>query len=251
MIIKSNKSNKPSVTEQFREMAPSLLARIAGILYVIVFVAAFVFSMRSPLIIFDDATATAHNILSSESLYRLTTMAQMISGAAYIGVTAIFYELFKPVGRTVSLTAALFSLIGIATLPISLVSLFTTLHFLSGSEYLNAFDPEQLQALSYTSLKLHSVAFNISLVFFGFYCLLIGYLIFASTFLPRPIGVLMGLTGVSYLSFTLVYYLCPAEITPQNQHYFLMLPMLGEATLAIWLTLFGVDTERWHERAET
>jgi len=38
-----------------------------------------------------------------------------------------------------------------------------------------------------------------SLAFFGPYCLLIGYLIFRSTFLPRILGVLMALAGVGWL----------------------------------------------------
>ena len=42
-----------------------------------------------------------------------------------------------------------------------------------GALYLSVFKVEQWQALAYMFLKLHAQAYNISLVFFGFYCLLI------------------------------------------------------------------------------
>ena len=40
-----------------------------------------------------------------------------------------------------------------------------------------------------------------SLLFFGPYCLLIGYLIFRSGFLPRILGLLMALAGLGWVAF--------------------------------------------------
>lgn len=49
-------------------------------------------------------------------------------------------------------------------------------------------------------LKLNVRASNNGSVFFGFYFLLIGYLVFRSAFLPRILGVLMMLAGVAVLT---------------------------------------------------
>ena len=69
---------------------------------------------------------------------------------------------------------------------------------------MSAFKTDQLQALAIVFLKLNTQTTILSLVFFGCYCLLIGYLVFRSNFLPRVLGVLMALGGVGWLtgSFT-------------------------------------------------
>lgn len=100
------------------ETSPRLWARIAGALYLItivlgVFAEAFV---RGTLIVRDDAAATATNILAHESLYRLGLAADLAMIACYIAVTLLFYVLFKPVSRGLSLLAAFFSLVGLAVL---------------------------------------------------------------------------------------------------------------------------------------
>ena len=84
---------------------------------------------------------------------------------------------------------------------------------------------------------------NIALVFHGFYCLLIGYLIFRSTFLPRILGALMafaGLAWLTYLSPPLVNYLSP---------YNLACGLLGDVSVFLWLLVMGVNVQRWKEQA--
>jgi hypothetical protein len=75
---------------------------------------------------------------------------------------------------------------------------------LQGGSSVSAFTPEQLQALALLFLKLNQYAFNIDLVFYGMWCVLTGYLIFRSTFLPRILGVLLAIGVLGYVT-----YLCP------------------------------------------
>jgi hypothetical protein len=90
----------------------------------------------------------------------------------------------------------------------------------------------------------HLAPFHINpLVFFGAYCLLIGYLIFRSTFLPRILGVLMAFGGLGWLTFLsapLANYLSPYNMAPG---------VLGELALTLWLLVKGVNEERWKEQA--
>jgi uncharacterized protein DUF4386 len=100
------------------ETSPGMWARIAGAFYLItiimgVFAEAFV---RGALVVGDDAAATATNILAHEPLYRFGLAADLIMIACYIAVTLLFYGLFKPVSRSLSLLAAFFSLVGLAIL---------------------------------------------------------------------------------------------------------------------------------------
>ena len=62
------------------------------------------------------------------------------------------------------------------------------------------------------SLLLHAASPISPLVLFGFYCLLIGYLIFRSNFLPRILGVLMAIAGLGWLTF--LWPSLAAHLTP-------------------------------------
>jgi hypothetical protein len=103
---------------------------------------------------------------------------------------------------------------------------------------------EQLQALALVFLRLRAAAYhNIGLVFFGLYLLLVGILILKSTFLPRILGVLMVLAGLSYVLFLsppLVRFLQP---------YILVFPGVGQISLCLWLLGIGLNAQRWTEQA--
>ena len=143
----------------------------------------------------------------------LGTAAGLIAGAFYIAVTLLFYHLFKPVSRSLSLLAACVSLLGCFIGPLGLV--------------------------------FHVLARINALVFFGFYCLLIGYLIFRSTFLPQVLGALMVFAGLGWLTFlspAVATYLSPYNMIPG---------FVGEGALTLWLLLKGVNVQRWREQAST
>jgi hypothetical protein len=92
-------------------------------------------------------------------------------------------------------------------------------------------------------LELNTQANNICVVFFGVYCLLLGYLIFRSVFLPRILGVGMALAGLGWLTF-----LSPPlanHLSPYN----LVLGFLAELSLMLWLLVMGVNVQRWKEQA--
>jgi uncharacterized protein DUF4386 len=128
-------------------------------------------------------------------------VANAIATVCYVGVTVLFYVLFKPVNRGVSLLAALFSGTG------CVLALLRGLHM----------------ARSPVS----------ELAFFGCYCILIGYLIYVSRLVPRALGVLLALGGLSWLTFgwpTLARSLSPYNYVPG---------ILAEGLLTIWLLAFG------------
>ena len=167
----------------------------------------------------------------------------MRSCGIYIVFTALLYDLMKPVSRSVSLLAAFFSLMGCATQAFACIFELAPLVVLGREQYLGVFKVEQLQSLAYLSLKLYSHAYGISLVFFGFYNLVIGYLVFKSTFLPRILGVLMAASSPVGLTF-----LWP----PFAAKYFRYLLVMdtGEALLVLWLLVMGVNAARWWEQAD-
>jgi len=129
----------------------------------------------------------------------------------YAFVTLLLYVLFKPVSQSLALLAVCFQLVG----------------------------------LTFEALRLQPWGVNVGMTFHGLYCLVIGYLIFRSTFMPRFLGVLMafaGLVWLVYLSAPLAKYLSP---------YNSAAGLVGEGLPMLWLLLVGVNAQRWKEQAGT
>jgi len=176
------------------EERPRFWGRIAGIFYVLNIISgslALIF-IRRELAIYADA-------------------ANLTATVSYIVVTVLFYSIFRPANRRVSLLAAMFSLVGCA-----------------------------VGAMN--SFRLATAPVN-ALVFFGIYCLLIGYLISKSAFLPRGLSILMVIGGLSWLTF--LSRSLANTLTPYN----MALGILAETVLTLWLLIAGVNAQRWKAQA--
>jgi hypothetical protein len=219
-------------------------ARITGVVYLLYFltVTTAVFLVKG-IVVSNDPAATATNLLAHEGLFRLGFATGLVGTGLYVAVTALFYELFKPVNRSVALMAAFFSLVGCAIQACGSLFQLAPFVIMKGSPYLSVFSADQLQALALTSIKLNVQSAYIYLVFFGMFNSLIGYLIFRSTFLPRFLGVLMALSGVGWLM------LLAPSLANHLLAYIEIVGVLAEASLMLWLLVRGVNVARWREQA--
>jgi hypothetical protein len=219
-------------------------ARITGVVYLFYFLTAVCGELfLKGLVVDGDAAATANNILAHQSLFRLGLATGLIATACYVAVTALFYDLFEPVNRILSLLAAFFSLVGCAILAFASLFQLAALVVLGGGQYLSVFRWNSCGRWRSLFLELYGQGVSICFVFFGVYCLLIGYLILKSTFLPRILGVLMASAGLGWLTFLsppLANYLSP---------YILVLGFLAELALMLWLLVMGVNVQRWKKQA--
>jgi len=233
------------------EISPQLLARIGGALYLIIIVAGLGDEMfiRNSLIATGDALTTAHNIAASPFLWRLGVAGDLLMHLCDVPLMLILYILLKPVNKYLALLATLFTLTQTAVLVATKLNALSTLFLLGDATYLHAFDPAQLQALAYVAIRADSHGFGFGLLFFGCTCLVEGYLIFHSGYLPKAIGVLMQIAGLCYLSNSFALILSPAlagTLFPA-----ILLPaFVGESSLCLWLLLKGVNLLRWAEQAD-
>jgi len=238
------------MTDRTVETSPQLYARIGGVLYLIIIVVgifdeAFV---RNRIIVSGDATATAANIRSLESLWRFGIAAEFFLLICAVALTLIFFVLLRPVSRDLALLAVFFNLVSLAIEAAVQLYLLGALFPLGKAEYLRAFEPEQLYALASLSVKSHSYGFGVALIFFGCVCLILGYLIFRSGFLPKALGVLMQIAGLSYLTDSFALILAP---TFANRIFpaVLVPAFVGEASLCLWLLVKGVNVPKWEAKA--
>jgi len=121
------------------ELSPQFKARAAGALWWLCIISGMVgFLFGAPLIVANDATATATNILAKESLFRLGFVADLISGLSYVGVTAFIYYLLRPVSRSLSLVERSLAWLEWRLERLVVIHL-TPLLLLRGDQYLTAF----------------------------------------------------------------------------------------------------------------
>ena len=238
------------MADRMMERSPQVYARIGGVLYLLIIVLGMFAEgfVNTQLIVSGNAAATAGNIMAAQPLWRIGIAANVMVVLCAVPLLLIEYVLLRPVSRNLALLAVLFNLVSLAVEAISKLFLFAVSAALENADYLAAFEPRQLQALAYLAFKSHDVAFNIALIFFGCTCIVNGYLIFRSRYLPRLVGVLMQTAGACYLVACVAALFLPAffeRISPA----ILAPSFIGESSFCLWLLLKGVDVRRWQERA--
>ncbi len=140
---------------------------------------------------------------------RLLYAAGLIPVVSFAIVTLLLYQFLKPVNRSLARLATFFNLVG----------------------------------LTLEALEFHLRGANIALIFHGLYCLLVGFLVFRSAFLPRILGVLMAMGGLAWLtdlSIPLTHRLAP---------YNAIAGFIGEGMLMLWLLVIGLNDQRWNVQA--
>jgi len=233
------------MTDGTVDTSPQFYARMAGVSYFVGALLSVLGQMvvLGMIVVSGNATATVANILSHETLFRLGFVLSILAVPFHLVWATLFNGLFRPVNRNLSLLAGFVMLMACMMWTLSSLLYLAPLLVLQGKIALSAFAPEQMQAVVLTLLKLNALAYDIGLVFFGFWYVLIGYLIVRSTFLPRIIGALGVLAGFGYLTLLwqpLAHYLYP---------YNLALAGPGEISLLLWLIVKGVNARKWKETA--
>src|SRR5688572_3304160 len=225
-----------------------LVARAGGVLYLLIIVLGALGEglIRGSIVVPGNATATAANLRSTEWLWRLGVVGEVVLLTCATALALVLYVLLRRVDRELALMAVFFNLICIAIEGVAAVSLANALLPLASTAYLTAFAPEQINALAMLSIRSHTVGFGVALIFFGVECVILGYLIYRSAYMPRSIGILMQIAGICYavnsfallLSPTLASQLFPTILIPS---------LIAELSLALWLLVKGVRVERWDQ----
>lgn len=240
------------MTNRALESSPQTYARIGGILYLFIMVAALFGEafVRGSLIVPHDPTATANNILGSETLFRVGLAGEMLTCVCDVALAMILYVLLKPVSKNLTLLAAFFRLTFVGIYGVAKLFEIAALAVLGSADYLKAFEPLQLHDLAYVLLRVHSLGYGASLLFFGFCCILFGHLIHQSGYLPRILGALLEIGGVCYVFYSLAQILAPVFTTKYLFPWLLLPGFPAELGLALWLTVKGVHISKWNERTQ-
>jgi hypothetical protein len=220
-------------------------ARVAGVLFLISLVAGGIGEAYVPakLIVSGNAAATVANIANHDLLYRIGFATFLMESFCDVTLALIFYALFKPVNRQLSLLAAFFGLMASATFAFAEAFYFAPT--IMNAAYLKTFSTDQLNALVLLSMKFYSYAGMIFTGYYGIEWLVRAYLIWKSTFLPKALGVLMGIGGSAFVLRNILMILAPQYASD----VFLMLMFPGALAMTVWLLVKGVDLAKWNAKA--
>jgi hypothetical protein len=218
-------------------------ARIAGLLYVFTGITGAFNLMYVPntLIVPGNATATGHNILASEMLFRLGSVSALISGTAFILLVWTLYRLLNGVSQKHALLMVSLVLVSVAITFLNEVNNIAALTLFRGPDFLAVFDKPQRDALAMLFLRLHDYGNFVNEILWGLWLFPFGVLVMRSRFLPRILGVLLIVNCFAYVAASLIALLLPIYA---NVVFRAILPaLLGEAWIMLWLLIKGVKVQ--------
>jgi len=224
-----------------RVRSPQFYARVAGCIYL----GAMALGMFSQLFVLGriivpgDAAATAHNVVTSEALFRLGIVVDVVTFASDVVIGWAFYQLLKGVDEALALLGALFRVTDAAILAVTTFSALITLRLLSGAEYLQPLDVRELQVLARLFVSARGLGFDVGFVFLGCGSALFAYLLLVARYVPRPLAAWGVFASLTLALGSLAQILSAGFAARAGMLH--MLPMFFyEVPLGLWLLLRGV-----------
>jgi Domain of unknown function (DUF4386) len=213
--------------------------RTAGLLYVLASLVGIfgLLYVPSKLIVDGNALATAHNIVTSERLFRLGIAAHLIGEALFVFVALALYELFRAVNNRNALLMLTLILVAVPMAFLNELNALAALALVHGANFLSAFDQAQRDALAMLFLNVRGYGFDVAGIFWGLWLFPLGVLVYRSGFLPRILGVALVVNCFAFLitSFT-------SLILPHYEplvHAWMRPFHFGEQLFMLWLLIVG------------
>lgn len=228
------------MTVTAQSIAPMRIVRFTGAMYLLQ-MAAGVFTQiyaRGSLIVRDNATRTAQNILDSEALFRIGIASDLVTYTAVLLATWGLYVLLRPIDRNLAVLAVFLRLMELAIHFNVTVNSLAVLRLLSGAEYLQPIGAPELHSMAQLALGVQGAGMNMGFIPLGLGSAVFAYLLYRSRYVPRLLagwGVFASLLLAAYAFTIIVFPKAGAlQLLP-------MLPMgIYEVTLGFWLLVHGV-----------
>jgi hypothetical protein len=225
-------------------------ARTAGFWYLLMAITGPIGLLYVPakLIVPGDATATATNIMASESLFRIGIVSNLLCQLAFIFLVLALYRLLKRVNQHHASLMVALVLVAVPIAFLNMLNPLAALLLLSGASFLTVFEPNQLHALAMVFLNLQEYGTIIVQIFWGLWLFPFGWLIFKSSFFPKILGVLLIMACFGYLVHSFTFLLFPGYEAIVAS-YAAVPEAIGELSMVLWLLIKGVNVQPQDNRA--
>lgn len=188
------------------------------------------FYVFKTLIIYNDAAQTTQNLLGNPKLFLSGIFAIFFTYIKDVLLAWTLYIFLKPVNASLSLLAGWFRIVYTV---LAIVALF---NFLYAFQLVNM-PTFQLPPINEQVLQLVNArrfAMNLAYIIFGIYLIIVGVLIYKSSYIPKILGVLMILAGAAWIIISLrPYFFKDFDLS------WMMVFSAGELFFALWLLVKG------------
>ena len=229
--------------------SPKRLARIAGVLYLLVGIfGGFAEGYMEPkMYVAGNAAATAENVVANAGLVRIGIVSDLLDGTFFIFLAITLYVLLKHVHKSVAFAMVVLVALAVGIVSLNAVFEFEGLRVATDSSYVAAFGAVGSNALVLTLLDMQHYGLLIAQIFFGLWLAPLGYLAYTSGLFPKALGVLLIVGAVCYLVDLLAAFLVPD--IGQKIHTFVVIPSaIAEISMVGYLLMMGVKTAKPDER---
>jgi len=221
------------------DILPGPRLRHAAIITVIGYVMSFgvpfaSFSILPKLFVADDAAKTSQNILAHQGLFVAVIFAFLVNFIGDVVAAWGLYLLLRPVNASISMFVAwlrvVYAGVGIA----AVLNLVTAHRLLTRPAALAALGQVQRDAQVHVAVGTFNSQFAFSLIVFGAYLVLLGWLAYRSGYIPRWLGIVVAIAGAGWIVMEAGRYLLPGVDLG-----FLFVTSFGELVLLVWLIGWG------------
>ena len=216
--------------------APRTLARIAGVLYLLLIGAAFNEGYVLPrIVVAGGATATADHIRASAALFRAGVVGDMVAGTLWIPLAMSLYLLLRHVHQLAAAAMVTFAAVGGGIQVVNQLNQYTALTIATDGSYAHAVGRAGSDWLALLFANMQHSGYVIDSIFFGLWLLPLGYLVVRSGYFPKALGVLLIIGSCCYVVETFAVLLGLGVLGDV-----LIIPAgLSEATFLVWLLIRG------------
>ena len=217
------------------------LARLAGILYLIVAVGGgFSEYVRLSVRVRGDAAATAANVAEHASLFRLGFVIDLVDFACFLAVGLLLYAILKPAGPRIAVSMLALNAVSVAIQALNMLNHLGALLVATDRTYTTGLSSDTVAGLVALLLDMHAQGYLIAQIFFGLFLLPLGYLVYRSGLFPRVLGRILMIGSGGYVAGVVATYLSPG-FESSLAVYFGIAGGLAELTFLVWLLIAGVN----------